>query len=70
LNRALQVDDLAQLGQKPAIDPGQFVNLIERPVPLEGGVEIMDPVRVGDDQLASQRLLIDVADIGGTSPFK
>ena len=60
----LQIDDLLQLVQEPWIDPGQFVDLVERPVAFEGGVQVVDPLGVGDDQLAPEGLVVDVADIG------
>ncbi len=47
----LQVDELLHVGQKPAVDPRELEDLLDRHPLLEGVADVEEALGVGDDEL-------------------
>ena len=52
----LHVDNLFQLGQKPTVDPGELVDLLDGEASPEGMPGEENPIGVGDAELVGNQL--------------
>ena len=55
----LELDELADVFEEPAVDLAEFEDLIDAPAELEGVADVIQPALAGDGQLAGKLRIID-----------